>query len=227
MLKHIKKKMCQNREVKNLVIKIYRLAVLASFAIVSTKLSAAEYAHYFSSSLGMINMSFQEGETPISSLDPDEDEIIPRLQDSGTSSVLSMELSYHVPISAKMDYFGKLVLPIQLSSGDSYVYGGGGMNYFFGGLSSELSAENQTVRIRMTPRLRYYAGGQVGLGYLVYLTETAKKTDMVLDVSAHGGGIYSFRGRWGIKGEVGYGMGFGTNISTTGLRIFVGSTYTF
>lgn len=186
-------------------------------------LAKKELANYYSASIGMVNISFAESDSTLAG-DEDEEDAPPG---SGSASVMSMELSYHVPTSLKKEFFFRTLIPFQPTTGNALILGGAGMNYFINGQSSAVQTDNEDIEIRIMPKFRYYVGGQISFGYLVYNTETAKKSDILMELGAQGGAIYAWNEHWGIKGEAGFGRGIGTKVATTGIRIMLGTTYTF
>lgn len=188
----------------------------------------AEFSDYVSFSLGMVNVSFTETESMLKSDDDDEPaEGANTGPGAGAASVMSLEMGYHRPWSEKKEIFGKFILPFQSAAGNALVYGGGGMNYFFSGQGAYLKGDFSEASVRIAPKLRYYAGGQLGLGYLIYTTQTAKKTDILFDLGAHGGMLYHWKDRWSWRAEVGMGRGVGTNVSASMMRMFFGTAFSF
>lgn len=177
--------------------------------------------NYFSLTTGMVNLSYTE----VASQIKQSNDTLKKEPGSGSSSVLSLSASYHIPLDVKKEVYFSGIVPFSTASGSALMSGNVGGNYFFNGVSSSIKSENSEVIFRLRPKFRYYAGGDLGLAYLIYVTKTAKKTDFILDLSAHVGGIYSWKERWGIKAEAGFGKGMGTKVSSTAMKLFVGVTY--
>lgn len=203
----------------------HKLLILSGLLLLDSARAESDYSKYISTSLGMVNVSFAESDTVLSS--SEDDDGAATKPGSGSASIMSFDMSYHVPTSAKREWFARMIIPFQPSSGNALVYGGFGMNHFFNGQSSDVMSNDSEVDVRITPKFRYYAGGQVGFGYLIYVTESAKKTDILMELGAQAGTIYAWKERWGIKGELSIGRGVGTKVSTTSMRMIVGTTYTF
>jgi len=73
--------------------------------------------------------------------------------------------------------------------------------------------------------MRFYWGTNAGVGFLVYNTTTAKKSDLIFDLELHGGGIMNFKKEWGLRGEAGLSRGTGVSTSTIAMKIFIGLSY--
>lgn len=184
---------------------------------------AADLSDSFSISLGMVNVSFTESESTLASDDGEE----PEEAGSGSSAVISLDLTYNRPLDEKKDVYGRIIVPFMTTTGSGLVLGSGGMNYYFSGLSSDIKTDDQDVKVRISPDMRYYVGGELGFGYLIYTTESAKKSDILLNIGGHGGLLYSFRDHWSVKGELGIGKGVGTKVSTTMMKVIFGVNYTY
>lgn len=193
------------------------------FILFSQSVWAIDLSDSLSISLGMVNVSFTESESTLASEEGEETEEA----GSGSSAVISLDLTYNRPLDERKDFFARLIVPFMTSTGSGLVLGSGGMNYYFSGLSSDIKSEDPNVQVRISPDMRYYVGGELGFGYLIYTTESAKKSDILLNIGGHGGVLYSFRDHWSIKGELGIGKGVGTKVSTTMMKVFFGLSYTY
>lgn len=207
---------------------LFKLLVFISiFSLPHVVQADSDLSKYVSASVGMVNVSFTESESVLTSGEVEDEGTENETPGSGSASIMSLEFSYHKPFSVNKEIFGRFIIPFQPSSGNALIYGGGGMNYFFNGQGTDVKSESSHIDLRVTPKFRYYVGGLLGLGYLVYVTESAKKSDILLDLGAQGGVIYAYKERWGIKGEFSISRGVGTKVSTNTMRMMLGTTYTF
>ena len=77
----------------------------------------------------------------------------------------------------------------------------------------------------MNPKWRYFAGAEMGLGYLIYKTTEKKKGDVNAEFGPRGGVSYQINNKWGVKAEGIYTIGAGTITSSSSLKIMLGATY--
>lgn len=191
---------------------------LLSFSVFAAD---SDLENYLSLTTGMVNLSYAE----VASQIKQTNDTLKKEPGSGSASVLSVSASYHLPLDVKKEVYFSGIVPFSTASGSALMSASLGGNYFFNGISSSIRSENSDVVFKLKPKFRYYAGGDLGLAYLIYVTNTAKKTDFILDLGAHVGGIYSWKDRWNIKAEAGFGKGMGTKVSSTGMKLFAGVTY--
>lgn len=100
-----------------------------------------------------------------------------------------------------------------------------GVEFYLTPLGSRVGMQNQGTTVKFSPKLTYYWSIESGISYLVYLTETAKKTDMLFDIGLGGGGHYAINDSWVLKGQLAMTMGTGVNTSSTAMKIFFGLTF--
>jgi hypothetical protein len=172
--------------------------------------------------LGMANVSFTETEsglkaTPGASAPPEPA--------SGSFVTTGAFIDWERFISHKLSYVGKLFFPLMPSPEGSFLYGGGGLNYYFNSISTPTSFLKDGTKITFTPTWRYYVGTALGAGYLIYNSETAKKTDTLIELSASAGAAYTKNKKWSYKAEGSLGRGIGFNSSTIGMRVLIGLAY--
>ena len=116
-------------------------------------------------------------------------------------------------------------MPALPTSSSGYFLGTGGMNFYISSLSSKIEVNDSGTTITILPLWRFYWGFQVGMGYFVYLTSSAKKSDILLDTSIHVGMKYSLKNNWGLKAQLSMGKGTGLMTSTINTKVFIGGTY--
>jgi hypothetical protein len=169
-------------------------------------------------SLGMANVSYAEKESSLEGENKSE-------AASGSVSSLSGNFHWKFKSQEKKSYYVSATFPFMGGDGSSYFSVGGGIEFYLTPLGSRVGMQNQGTTVKFSPKLTYYWGVEAGLGYLVYLTETAKKTDMLFDIGLGGGGHYAINDSWVLKGQLGMTMGTGVNTSATAMKIFVGLTF--
>lgn len=140
-------------------------------------------------------------------------------------SVISLNMTYEFQNYVQKSYFLKATAPLISSDGSGMFLGGIGANWYFNSLSSLFSFDDQGSNMTISPTSRYYLGGFAGVGYLVYITDTAKKSDLLFELGLHGGAIFNFKKDWGLRAELGLGRGTGVATSTIGIKAFVGVNY--
>ena len=57
---------------------------------------------------------------------------------------------------------------------------------------------------------------------MVYNLESAKKSDVVFDIDLHGGVVYMFGKKWGLRGELGVSKGTGIATSSYVIKALFG-----
>jgi hypothetical protein len=172
---------------------------------------------------GMINSSFTE--TP-SGLAPAEGSGAPEEIASGSVPVIGAFLEYERFYNSKVSIVGKSAFPLMPGAAGSYVFLGTGLNYYFKSLSSIGSFTTRDSRIIIVPKWRFHAGGGLGGAYLIYNTETAKKSDTLVELSGNVGATYTKNKTWGYRSEFIMGRGIGFNSTAMTMKVFIGLTYT-
>lgn len=179
------------------------------------------YSRELSFSFGMSNVSYAEVESKVKN-----EGSRPGAQ-SGSISILSFDLRYKFLPTDLLDYYIRFSAPVLTSSGDNYFSGHIGANYYFGGRGSITQANLEGSRINFTPKLRYFAGAELGVASLVFSNELVKRSDTVFNIGVHGGVSYSISRSWGVQGTLHLARGTGTNTTTTAIQFFAGATYFF
>lgn len=170
-------------------------------------------------SLGMVNASYTENKSSLNSTSSS-----PAATASGSASVLPVDVLWEFYQSSKYSYYVRATAPLLTTGKDSYFSFNGGVNWYIKSLSSTGDFRDQNDIIQIIPKTRYYWGFGVGTGFLVYSTKTAKKSDLLADLSLHGGMIYSINSTWGIRAETGYARAIGVATTTSIIRAFIGFT---
>lgn len=201
-----------------------KLILISLFTIASVNASAG-FDWSLNSSLGLMTVNLAENESALEQTDTsvqagDEEEVA-----NATLGVVSFDLVLEVPQTEKYSYLFKAIVPLVTSDGTGVFLGGVGFNYYFNGMSGRYSMNINGNEISIAPKFRYYAGGLLGVGNVVYNTESAKKSDVFFDLGVHGGMAYSLSKKWGLRGEVGAARGTGVATSNINIKTFFGMSY--
>ncbi len=176
----------------------------------------------FNFGMGMTNSSFTE--TP-SGLTPKEDGTKEEIG-AGSVPVIAAFVEYEKFLNAKYSLIGKSAFPLIPGAAGSYVFLGTGLNYYFNSLSSTGSFTNKESLIIIIPKWRFHAGGGIGGAYLIYNTETAKKSDTLVELFGNTGVTYTADKIWGYRAEITYARGVGFNSTASTMKLFMGLIYT-
>jgi hypothetical protein len=144
---------------------------------------------------------------------------------AGTASAMPIALTYEYFPNLSRAYFGKIAGPLMASSPDRYFSATGGVNFYFGKVASLAVVSDMNFEMKLIPKLRYYAGPAIGVGYLVYNTKSATKNDLLFELGGQGGVIYTINPKWAFRGELGAARGIGVLVSATVIKILLGATY--
>lgn len=194
-------------------------ALCSSFAL------ADGYSNVLSTSFGMYNITITESESALQSTDTSVVVEDTSKASAAAASVTVFEFNYDFMQTESRSFFVKGVVPLISGGGSSAFLFAGGLNWYFKGAPSVFSYNNLGSTVYLIPKLRYYAGASLGLGYVVYDTISAKKTDVFFDLGLHGGVLYNFGKNWGMRAEAGFGRGTGVTTSSMGMKVFIGSSY--
>lgn len=202
-----------------------RLTVLISFLIAAPSFANGTYSNVLTYNFGMATVSVAENESSITQTDDsvqvDEEE------SAGGSAVsaMSFQLTYEFLHDGRMSYFAKATAPLMSGAGTGVFAGHFGFNKYLNDLGSKYTYDLNGSKVVIVPTFRYYWGAAGGIGYLIYSTESATKSDVFFDLSFHGGGSFALGDNWGLKGEL--AVGRTTGVATTGIKIefFFGATF--
>lgn len=206
-----------------------KLRLIPIILILSTNLYAESYQHNeLSVSTGMYSVTVAETEvTSSSSSDSSSSTAISTAAENGVVSQIALDISYTFYSSDRISIYANSILPLMTSNGTGGFMGGVGINYYIMSRGSRHTVIHSEVKIEITPKLRYYVGGMLSGGYIVYLTDTAEKSDSLIEISFHGGIKYNFDKEWGLISEIQMGKGTGVVSSTISMKATAGVNYTF
>lgn len=176
-------------------------------------------------SMGMISHSVTENESTLvqtdDSVQADEEATAAA---ASSVSAISFNLNWEFKTEQKKSYFVEAYVPMMTTGGAGVFLGGVGMNWYLNDLGSKYTYVQNGTELTIIPTFKYYWGASTGVGYVVYNTESAKKSDVFFDLGIRGGGVYGFSSNKGIKLELGASRA--TGVATTGIKInfFLGLT---
>lgn len=144
---------------------------------------------------------------------------------SASVSTISGHVQYKFSSSLKRSYYANVTFPLLPGTTGSYISAGGGVEFYLSDLSSKFGFYDEGTQIVFTPKLRYFWGAEADIAYVVYHSETATKTDMLLELGILGGGAYVFSDKWTIKGSLAAFKGTGVVSSGMTIRFVVGASF--
>lgn len=144
---------------------------------------------------------------------------------SGTASSMPFAISYEYFPGLSKSYFGRVSGPVMGSTPDRYYSASLGINFYFGQIGSQAVIKDSSFEMKVLPKFRYYAGPAIGIGYLVYNTKSATKNDMLFEIGAQGGVLYSLNPKWALSAELGAARAIGSLTSATVIKILIGTSY--
>lgn len=144
---------------------------------------------------------------------------------SGSASSMPIDVMYEYFPNLKRSYFIRGSGPILGSSPDRYFSGLAGINFYFGHIGTNAIVKDFNFEMKIVPKLRYYLGPAIGIGYIVYSTKSATKNDTMLEIGGQGGVIYTLNPKWGLRAELGASKATGVLVSATIIKILLGTTY--
>lgn len=174
----------------------------------------------FSVNVGMINHSVTETESNLTKTDNVETTTTDETKEAAKAvSAISLNGSYEFLPTQNRTFFVAGSAPLMSTGGTGIYAFGGGVNWYLSELSTKYSYESRGSTIVITPEFKYYWGLNSGVGYLVYTTESSKKSDLFFDIGLHGGGGYALSQKRSLKFEA--GVGRTTGVATNGFKINV------
>lgn len=177
----------------------------------------------FSFSIGSISASLSENPDKLVSTDGTSSSATTPY--TGTASSMPLDIMYEYFSNLKRSYFFRGSGPILASTPDRYYAGSAGINFYFGQVGTNAVVKDFNFEMKIVPKLRYYAGPAIGIGYLVYNTKSATKNDTMLELGGQGGVVYTLNRKWGLRAELGLSRATGVLISSTIIKILIGTTF--
>lgn len=201
--------------------------IAALLILISCNVQAAGNGFHdvISFNMGMISHSVTENESTLTQTDDSvQSEDTTTAAGSSAVSAISFNLNWEFKTEQKKSYFVQAFVPMMTTGGAGVFLGGVGMNWYLNDMGSKYTYVQNGTELTIIPKFKYYWGASTGIGYVVYNTESAKKSDVFFDLGVHGGGVYGIGTNRGIKLEVGASRA--TGVATTGIKIgfFLGMT---
>lgn len=182
------------------------------------------YSPTLSMGFGIVNMAVNENQSTLTATDPDV--VVPESEAASAAvSATSFSATYEFLQSRKRSFVAQAIVPLMSPDGTGVFQGNIGVNFYLNPLSSKFTVIESGSQLVIKPKLRYFWGASTGIGYLVYTTESAKKSDVFFDLSLHGGGSYTFSNNWGVQGLVSLGRATGSATTSIATKVFLGATY--
>ena len=183
------------------------------------------FHNVLSFNVGMISHSVTENESTLVKTDDTVAEEEDTEDSSATAvSTISFNLNWEFETREDKSFFVEAYVPMMTSGGAGVFLGGVGMNWYLNDLGSKYTYMLNGTELTIIPKFKYYWGASTGIGYVIYNTESAKKSDIFFDLGIHGGGVYGFSNTKGVKFEIGASRA--TGVATTGIKmnLFLGIT---
>ncbi len=180
------------------------------------KSSGLKFSNELSILLGVANVSFTENQSTLSG---------PNISEAASGSISSMNalLHYRFKNDSPRSWFVQTNIPIMSGSTGNYLSGGGGIEFTWGEVSAKSILKDSTTSLVVYPITRYFLGVETNIAYIAYLTETAKKSDTLLEIGGYGG-ISRKIGKYYLRAQAGVDRGVGINTSTLGIKALFGGT---
>jgi hypothetical protein len=169
--------------------------------------------------IGLVNASFAENQTSLTG----KNVTTPA---SGSVSSISGQVSYKFSPGLSNSYYFNGTFPLLPNPQGTYFGAHIGSEFYFGSSSgSKVNYINSGTSIKLKPKNLYFWSLEGGLGYLVYQTLTAKKSDLLLDIGANLGMLYSLSAKWRLRATAGVARGTGVATTTMEIKPFVGFVF--
>jgi hypothetical protein len=201
----------------NFIIKLFILLLLNPLTVsAQEKSSGLKFSNELSILLGIANVGFTENQSTLSG---------PNISEAASGSISSMNalLHYRFKNDSPRSWFVQTNIPIMSGSTGNYLSGGGGIEFTWGEVSAKSILKDSTTSLVVYPITRYFLGIETNIAYIAYLTETAKKSDTLLEIGGYGG-ISRKIGKYYLRAQAGVDRGVGINTSTLGIKALFGGT---
>jgi len=205
---------------------MYKILLSKTLILITILFSSFSWAEKYSSEisvgLGMNNISFAETKSVVTDLTRNSGPI------EGTASLLTADIRYKLFPSNKLDYFIRLTGPLFSDGANSYFGAHVGASYYFVNSGSKFKHNDEGNTLTYTPKLRIFAGLEVGTEYLIYSEEDVKKeNDLIVDVGVHAGASYNLFKDWSIMPSLHVARGAGAKTTTLNMQGVINFVYFF
>lgn len=144
---------------------------------------------------------------------------------NGSVTVISMDFNYEFFSNRRSSHVVKLTGSGLAGEVGKYYAFGYAKRYYFGSEGTRVTLNDDRLTVKMVPKLRYYAGFNGGLFYMVYKTEKEVRSDIGVEVGGHGGILYSAGVKRSYKAELNVLRGTGVETSSMNIGIFFGASF--
>lgn len=212
-------------EIKQTLIKKYLLPISLIYLLIPNAFSQSSIPPQVNFHIGSISVNYAEN---VDSLTPTDSTAATTKSSpySGTASSMPFAIAYEYFPGLTRSYFVRAAGPLMASTPDRYYNASMGANFYFGQFASQAVIKDVGMQLKVMPKFRYFAGATLGLGYLVYNTKSATKNDILFELGAQGGILYSLGPKWSISAELGGARAIGSLTSATVIKILLGTSYT-
>lgn len=166
--------------------------------------------------IGMTNVSFAETQAALQGENQ-------QAAASGSVAGISGMLHYRFRTDDRKAWYSQFTFPLMASQG-TYLSGGGGLEYYWGKTPAKMTLHDSTTSFVVSPVMRYFALVGLNMGYLAYLTPTAKKNDTLLELEV-GGGISRKFSKFTLRAQLGMARGVGVTTTTMGMKAMLGGIF--
>jgi hypothetical protein len=193
-------------------------AIILSLFITSAKADEV-IDKEISYNIGLVNASYAEAQSTLTGKNVKE-------ASSGSVSSISGQIQYKFAPGLERSFYFSGTFPLLPNPTGSYFGAHYGAEFYFGSSSgSKISFSHSGTSVKLKPKNLYFWSLEGGLGYLIYNTETAKKTDMLLDIGGNLGILYTLSEAWRIRATLGMTRGTGVATTTMEMKAFFGVVY--
>lgn len=196
---------------------LFRFIIL-SFLLLGSALADEELLEELTYSIGAVNASYSEGQGNLTG---------ENVQEPASGSVMSISgnVNWKFKPGLERSYYLSGTFPLVPNPQGSYFGVHIGMENYFGRMGSRMRLNNSGTTLKLKPGNNFFWGLEGGIGFLAYSTESAKKTDLLLDLGALVGMNYIYNDNWQFRMTAGFGRGTGVVTTVMEMKVFGGITY--
>lgn len=195
----------------------FRFLIL-SVLVISPTFADEELLQEISYSVGAVNASYAEGQGNLTGENVAEPA-------SGSVMSISGNVNWKFKPGLERSYYLSGTFPLVPNPQGSYFGAHVGMESYFGKTGSRMRLNNSGTTLKLKPGNNFFWGLEGGVGYLAYTTESAKKTDILLDLGALVGMNYIYSDNWQFRMSAGFARGTGVVTTVMEMKVFAGVTY--
>lgn len=192
--------------------KLLILIIFFSYSL----MAEVNYNKELTSSIGMNMVSFAENPKTIQG-DNVGDPV------GGSVAAIAASLQYNFMHDYKKNFYLTTSFPL-LPGPQLYLGVGFGMEYYLNDIGAKTQLFTSGTSLSITPTFRYFVGGEIGVGYLVYTSETATKSDVLFELGGCAGIGYTISENWSLKSKLSVLKGTGIVTSAMNISAFLGMT---